>query len=75
MLAAHLSLNYLGQLLGSATSRVLPIPKELGGVTPEGTCQGYVAALVLRKGSRGTLAPQILGGLWNPVLGTGKGIR
>ena len=53
MLAAHLSLNYLGQLLGSATSRALPIPKELGGVTPEGTCQDYVAALVLWKGLTG----------------------
>ena len=33
MLAVHLSLKDLGQLLGSTTSRALPIPEELGGVT------------------------------------------
>ena len=54
MLAVHLSLNDLGQLLGSTTSGALPIPEELRGVT---------------------LAPQILRGLWNSVLGMGKGIR
>lgn len=54
MLAVHLSLNNLGQLLGSTTSGALPLPEELRGVT---------------------LAPQILRGLWNSVLGMGKGIR